>query len=39
MRGDRVLGELDVDSDMRAAFGPDDRRLLERVATLLSEKL
>ena len=39
MRGDRVLGEIDVDSDTRAAFGPHDRRLLEGVATLLSEKL
>jgi len=39
MRGDRVLGEIDVDSDTRAAFGPSDRRLLEGVAILLSEKL
>jgi putative methionine-R-sulfoxide reductase with GAF domain len=34
-----VLGEIDVDSDTRAAFGPSDRRLLEGVAILLSEKL
>ncbi|HTM03459.1 MAG TPA: GAF domain-containing protein [Vicinamibacterales bacterium] len=39
MRGERVLGEIDVDSDTRAAFGPSDRRLLEGVAILLSEKL
>jgi GAF domain-containing protein len=39
MRGDRVLGEIDIDSDRRAAFGPRDRALLERVAAALSEKL
>jgi L-methionine (R)-S-oxide reductase len=39
MRGDRVLGEIDIDSDNRAAFGPEDRTLLEGVAAILSEKL
>ena len=39
MRGDMVLGEIDIDSDTRAAFGPDDRDLLETVAAILSEKL
>jgi GAF domain-containing protein len=39
MRGDRVLGEIDIDSDTRAAFGREDRELLERVAALLAEKL
>jgi len=39
MRGSRVLGEIDIDSDTRAAFGPADRRLLESVASILSEKL
>jgi len=39
MSGDRVLGEIDIDSDRRAAFGPDDRRLLEAVASLLAAKL
>jgi L-methionine (R)-S-oxide reductase len=34
-----VLGEIDIDSDRPAAFGPDDQRLLEAVATLLGEKL
>src|SRR5690349_24811412 len=29
MRGDRVLGEIDIDSDRHAAFGPADRRMLE----------
>ena len=39
MRGPDVLGEIDIDSDRRAAFGPQDRRLLESVAAMLSEKL
>ena len=34
-----VLGELDIDSDRRAAFGEADRELLERVAALLAPKL
>ncbi|MGH3012808.1 MAG: GAF domain-containing protein [Gaiellaceae bacterium] len=32
----RVVGEIDVDSDVPAAFGPEDRELLERVALLIS---
>lgn len=39
MRGGQVLGEIDIDSDARAAFGPGDQALLERVAALLAEKL
>lgn len=44
MRGDgsgghTVLGEIDIDSDTRAAFGPDDQQLLEQVAALLAETL
>jgi L-methionine (R)-S-oxide reductase len=39
MTGGRVLGEIDIDSDRRAAFGPDDKRLLESVASLLASKL
>ena len=39
MRGAQVLGEIDIDSDRRAAFGPDDRRMLEAVAAILSERL
>ena len=34
-----VLGELDIDSDARAAFTDVDRELLERVAALLAPKL
>ena len=32
----RVVGEIDVDSDLPAAFGPEDKDLLERVALLIS---
>ena len=39
MRGDQVLGEIDIDSDRPAAFGPTDRDLLERVAAALSARL
>lgn len=39
MRGDEVLGEIDVDSDRLAAFGLADRRLLESVASLLAERI
>jgi L-methionine (R)-S-oxide reductase len=39
MRGGEVLGEIDIDSDRRAAFGDGDRRLLESVAAMLAERL
>jgi GAF domain-containing protein len=39
LRGDAVIGEIDVDSDQPAAFGPDDRTLLEAVAKALAERL
>jgi GAF domain-containing protein len=32
----RVVGEIDIDSDEPAAFGPADRAFLERVALLIS---
>ena len=35
MDGDQVLGEIDIDSDRRAAFDESDRQLLEAVAALL----
>jgi L-methionine (R)-S-oxide reductase len=38
MRGCDVLGEIDIDSDRPAAFGEDDKRMLETVAGVLSEK-
>ena len=39
MLGSDVLGEIDIDSDRRAAFGPKDRALLEPVAAMLAERL
>ena len=38
MRGSRVLGEIDVDSDKKAAFGAADRDLLEAAAALLATR-
>jgi GAF domain-containing protein len=32
----RVIGEIDIDSDRPAAFGEDDRALLERVASIVA---
>jgi GAF domain-containing protein len=32
----RVVGEIDIDSDRPAAFGEDDRELLERVALVVA---
>jgi L-methionine (R)-S-oxide reductase len=39
LQGARVLGEIDIDSDRPAAFGPADRNLLEAVAALLAPHL
>ena len=39
MQGTQVLGEIDIDSDQRAAFGPSDRALLEPVAAMLAERM
>jgi GAF domain-containing protein len=39
MRGTEVLGEIDIDSDQRAAFTAADRALLERVAAAISARL
>jgi L-methionine (R)-S-oxide reductase len=39
MDGDRVLGEIDIDSDRHAAFTADDRALLERVAALIARRI
>ena len=38
-RGGRYLAQIDVDSDVRAAFGPADRWLLERAAAILEPLL
>ncbi len=37
MRDGAVLGEIDIDSDVPAAFGPADRAFLERLATLIAK--
>lgn len=34
-----IIGELDIDSDRRAAFADDDRRLLEAAADIIGRKL
>jgi len=39
LRGDTVLGEIDVDSDKTAAFGNDDKGLLETIARALASRL
>jgi L-methionine (R)-S-oxide reductase len=38
MKGTRVLGEIDIDSDKKAAFGSGDRELLEAIAKLVADK-
>lgn len=35
----KVMGELDIDSHFRAAFGPDDRKLCEHAAAVLGKYL
>jgi GAF domain-containing protein len=35
--GDRVVGLIDIDSDTKAAFGPDDERELRVIADTLGE--
>jgi L-methionine (R)-S-oxide reductase len=39
MRNGDVLAEIDIDSDRPAAFGRQDRELLEAAAAVLAEKL
>jgi len=36
MRDDRVFGEIDIDSDVPAAFTDSDRKFLEEIAQLLA---
>jgi GAF domain-containing protein len=36
--GGRVVGEIDIDSDEPAAFGADDRALVEAAAAALGER-
>lgn len=37
--GGRVVGELDIDSHTSAAFGPEDRKLVEHCAALVGRYL
>jgi len=39
MRGETVLGEIDIDSDRPAAFRASDQALVEAVARALAQKL
>jgi len=39
MRGTQVLGEIDIDSDVKAAFGEEDRKFLEQVAFLIASRV
>ena len=39
MQDGQVFGEIDIDSDRRAAFGSRDRALLEPIAALLADRL
>jgi putative methionine-R-sulfoxide reductase with GAF domain len=39
IKGARLWGEIDIDSDRSNAFGPDDVEFLEAVARLLSERM
>jgi GAF domain-containing protein len=38
-RGDEILGQIDIDSDLPRAFTSDDELLLEGVARVLAQKL
>ncbi|RME30961.1 MAG: GAF domain-containing protein, partial [Candidatus Zixiibacteriota bacterium] len=39
MDGDKVLGEIDIDSDNPANFTTADRKMLEAVAAVIVERL
>ena len=38
LQGATVLGEIDIDSDVPAAFDPADREFLEKLALLIAER-
>ncbi len=38
LRGERVFGEIDIDSDIPAAFAQQDRAFLEELARRVAEK-
>jgi GAF domain-containing protein len=39
MKGDVVMGEIDIDGDVAAAYGPTDRRFLEEVAAMIAARV
>jgi GAF domain-containing protein len=39
MKGGDVLGEIDIDGDDAAAYGPGDQRFLEELARLIATRL
>lgn len=39
MKGNEVLGEIDIDSDLLGAFDELDQQLLESIAAMLAERL
>ena len=39
MKDGRVLGEIDIDGDDPAAYGPSDQRFLEEVARLIAARV
>ncbi len=38
LSGGQAIGEIDVDSDLPAAFGPEDQEMLEEVAGMLAKR-
>lgn len=38
VKGDRILGEIDIDSDLPAAFNQSDRKLLEEIAQGIAQR-
>jgi len=38
LSGDRAIGEIDIDSDLPAAFGREDEQMLEEVAGILARR-
>jgi len=37
--GGKIIGELDIDSDRRAAFSPEDKKLMEKAAEIIASRL
>jgi len=37
--GDKILGQIDIDSDMPGHFGEDDQKMLEAIASIVVDRL